>query len=768
MKKDLLQLTTYEFASVLLGHSPKYHMTLRVKGEDGKEPDELIGTYKDLMETIADFPDLKKQVEDTCFDYDMELDEPDTIRYMRHRTEDFNPDLTKALLNELDFEEFEIFDEIEYELHDSEKFRLWKSTSTYSFYRAKGFLRDKVEQFKKAGLLTEKPFEILGIPGCGIKEIDEIRWVLGPNEHLATHDNFKSKTAAFKRYCYKLARSGQDKQIKEEKIIDMITTLDGIFLKASEMKRLDIQNRAVELFAVIESAFMSSPVLICVKDICIQLGMCSILDAEEDEVIFDGLPSRSELGLSPMTREEVALKKELGASCSMRQRKICELCLVKPCQYQYGRRRFELGKDEEYDEATGEHRWTQFALRQALTWDDAGEKAIATTNVDEDWGSIFASLSAVEHFQSLYSSTRVVTYIESLIGLLGLDPYNTLRKAEHLKESFINDCKQQCADFTLPDYDRWDELHQEIIDNVKRKKDDDCELNNYIFSLLTPFEDLCTHISPNEEDILYLPGAVALQQFADDSSYSPEDFKKLWRETEEYVKTLPEYKNCSTPDYYEMVTTYFYIRKDKLRLPIIGGDSWTVTQILESLRVYAATIEGALLSIGYARDVYYYINVSGVHLCKSLKASEIASAMNWTNGQVSTYIEKYKHSTSLNPQKDNEDEEDNEEPEVVDDEATKVRVNSRLEQYESRASSLFVDGKWHNSVIKDYAIFLKVLYGVVYRKEEGYNVSWSKLNIRPLSDGSIVTPKQLSNAVRSIDADLDEAKINQAKAILGE
>ena len=78
----------------------------------------------------------------------------------------------------------------------------------------------------------------------------------------------------------------------------------------------------------------------------------------------------------------------------------------------------------------------------------------------------------------------------------------------------------------------------------------------------------------------------------------------------------------------------------------------------------------------------------------------------------------------------NEERQQNELPCIGNDE--KKLKSDRISYYMNLASDLYENGEWKGSSIKEYAIFLKELYRVVYKKEGRFNVLWEKLKILPM------------------------------------
>ncbi len=84
----------------------------------------------------------------------------------------------------------------------------------------------------------------------------------------------------------------------------------------------------------------------------------------------------------------------------------------------------------------------------------------------------------------------------------------------------------------------------------------------------------------------------------------------------------------------------------------------------------------------------------------------------------------------------------------------------------TKSAELFPGGRWENEVIMDYAIFLRELYRIAFKKGDRFNVRWNRLPLVPLANGEKVTPTQLTNAVRSMGTVEHYAKRDRFRAIL--
>ena len=269
--------------------------------------------------------------------------------------------------------------------------------------------------------------------------------------------------------------------------------------------------------------------------------------------------------------------------------------------------------------------------------------------------------TATDHFLAIYGSDRVAHYIEAIIALLGFDHNMSFRKVDHMMSWYGERIKEYHDGFTLPEFDRWEELAAEVDTKIKTLKRDNCELDNYIYSMIRPLEGLCQYIYPQKDDCMHATGATALKLFAHAQTYDIDEFNAKWKETADKVKSSPEYHGISTEGYLELMKSSFNECADGIRLPILGGEASVVSMVIDNLSNFAAVIEGAMLKNGLENDFWYYQTSAQVTITEEIELFSVAFNMGMTQGQAQTYITKYKHRLSLGPVED-----DHEEDEVND------------------------------------------------------------------------------------------------------
>lgn len=149
MTKELFDLTTYEFVAILLGYSPKQRFSIAPPsfGKFNFYPYE--GTYWEIYEQLSDSIGLQMLFSEQFFDYSTRIDRVGAINYLRHRTDNYSPDLTEALLEDMNAVETKILKEIRCDYQNEEQYQLWFATSTSAYFKVKTILEKKYDESKK-------------------------------------------------------------------------------------------------------------------------------------------------------------------------------------------------------------------------------------------------------------------------------------------------------------------------------------------------------------------------------------------------------------------------------------------------------------------------------------------------------------------------------------------------------------------------------------------------------------------------------------------
>ena len=155
MKKLIEQLTTSEFVAVILGVSPKIELEFNAGFGPYRK---YVGTYDEILSAIRADRGLISSYYynyaiECLFDYDMQLSKTDITKYLRDKTDGFDPDLTTSLLEDLADAESKLMHEIEPSFPSPEEFEQWKKKALAPYKRTINFLKRKCGCLEPQGLI---------------------------------------------------------------------------------------------------------------------------------------------------------------------------------------------------------------------------------------------------------------------------------------------------------------------------------------------------------------------------------------------------------------------------------------------------------------------------------------------------------------------------------------------------------------------------------------------------------------------------------------
>ncbi len=456
------------------------------------------------------------------------------------------------------------------------------------------------------------------VDSCGEYEIDRLFFQILKRQEGYDDKMFNSDCKTFKDKCISKATGEEGEAVKEAWIVAILGVLSEIYYFFNKVDDV-LCSRAISFWAILEASFLKAPHQICVKHLAHDLELDDILDAVKEN---DCDTSYRDSSISPMTVIESALYEELGPLLIYQERRICKGCNIKDCLYRFGNIKY-FG-DVNYD-----------------------NDGVSSNQIKEE-----NTYSFTNRIINRLSSSETSSYIESILALFGIHPYNTKRTTDYFQDEWDKFITQNHTGFTYESYSDWEAVTKEIRHNVKTKASVECELESYIFSLLSPLEDTCAILFPEDDDHRRVRGAQMLHLFMEISCYSPDEFKTLWRNSEKIIK---EQGNKKWKTYIEFILSVeeqardsYYEEKEsrnsKHRNSMYSHeDASMLYRIVDDLNTLACIIEGSLLENGLQYDIYYFQNASGVILSNHVDEIGVSSYMDWTTKQAETLIKKYHH-----------------------------------------------------------------------------------------------------------------------------
>lgn len=762
MKKQLFELSTYEFAAVLLGYSPRQTMEMHITKEDGTSSDKIVGTYDEIMSVFRAFPEHAKRVEAILFDYDMDIDKTDAIKYIRFRTENYDPELTVSFYHDLDTTGFFLFDEIEADYETPEEYKRWKATSTYEYHSVLEMLRQKVMKFEKQGAIEPYRFSINGVPSCGISEIDDLFLQIKRVSRQYSENRFSIDKKSFKRKCYEYAKTYNEQSKKEAWIIDIVTILDSVYCHFHGAENEWLADCAVRLLAVLEVAFMSCKETICVKELCIQLGLCAMLDEEVEDQSPYGLPSRFELGLDPLTKEEIYIREELGKSVEHKQKSLCVQCLTAPCHYQYGQRKLYLCHDEEYKQAVLENKRTQRLVDRLMP--EEARREIAVDALHSLSQTPLQEIQAV--FSHHYWLKLIVSYLRKTGDPLfrpkrGEEDADQMERDDFIISTFPEDCPYE--------FERWRALYDDFCSTIQRNSTDKETIIGYFSELLWPLRKYNEYFFPSYEKPEHSRCSKALMMIAVSDliltqgviwSVYPDALMMLDKRADKDSLTPPQVDDILYRSMYELAKDTKDDERDAL---------WSLGAFWDIMQKFGAVIDKSLRDMGMDFGLETIQERSGITVIEDTASIDDNYTFYWEDNRDAPWTRVVSISEDDKQDQSGQETVKKEENASVDPDSdvAPVPTSPRMNEYLSMASKYFVNNRWHNNNKKEYAIFYKVLYCAVFRKDWKNNTGWSRLQPRPLANGDTLTAKQLTGVMKGYDNALDDGTRNHFASLLG-
>ena len=337
-------------------------------------------------------------------------------------------------------------------------------------------------------------------------------------------------------------------------------------------------------------------------------------------------------------------------------------------------------------------------------------------------------------------------------------------------------------------------LESQLASAIKTRKDDELELTNYIVSFLSPFYEISISLFPIGNKLVDVQRRVI---FKTASAFICCPFKDFMPILSDAINTVvsrePENDYISfvdlTNEMLERAPREGRVPRDRVFAAI--------HEIKKTLSLIEAALESALLKSGIVHDYIYYEKEAGVNLGREVTEIELMSVSGLTAHTIASRIKKYGHSTEtdirdgedvydyirryygIDPSHENdgtkyvvvyapEDSSDanptgerkNTDKKNVQsfppDSIGGIILSDAMKTYLIKASAFFVNGRWHNNDKFEYTMFLRAFYMTLMGKEGAFNVSWGHLPIFPLQDGTILTPRKLTDQMRKYKEKIHE------------
>lgn len=600
--------------------------------------------------------------------------------------------------------------------------------------------------------------KIIGIPWSGEEAVDSISQYFEDSSSL----NMGVITEMGKRFRQICREKARDKDsTREEKEIwvrAVVNALNALFVQANRSNMNMIYELSSSYCAIVEEEFMQIPEPICVKHLAAEIDSTAIFE----EVVF--LANASPEGSTiPCTYNQFLLTEDMGeANLELYQKKLCENCDVGGCPYDIYMRKYQMdgiGISGKYDfnpPKEDDHKPDSYI-------DDCHEFLC-----DPSIASFLEAVCLSLHIPSKWQDAE----------------FDEEKKKDFIDKNIVP------RDRYLYDYSI--SLTQELSDHIKCLKGDDLELSNFIDDFLSPFYELSIILHPVGSEYTDLLRFVIFTCASGLVNCSFRDFHKILSDSVEAIQAQhhSEDYDCTIDlikEILDRAPEKDYQPKDRIFAAI--------HEIKTSLTFVEAALEAALLDAGIANDYIFYEDEVGINMGRQVNDVMLYLVTRKTPQSLVSRIKRLGHRTKYGI-KDGEDMYDyakrvfrgedtddtdhtaacgnNDSPSAIDaagssddllsrssgnasettgEQSPAFVFSDRMQEHLDKAKAYIKDAHWWNDDKKQYAIFLKVLYCKVFRKDWSNNVRWVKLPIYPLRDGTQLTISQLKGALRDYNDD---------------
>ncbi len=217
-------------------------------------------------------------------------------------------------------------------------------------------------------------------------------------------------------------------------------------------------------------------------------------------------------------------------------------------------------------------------------------------------------------------------------------------EAEEFVESlYINDNNYKFSD--------WDELRDEISENIRECNQNYILLKRYVCSLLSPLEEIANYFDyddsreKNDRVNTLILKSIARKQFPD-----PEEIQE-WQDTaesrvDEYCTILESAGNdsednqveISTEEYDELYEKFYKEEEEKYTKKWCNATGRLLAKVEFGLQFLGYIIQGSLLENGSDYTIFDFERECGVILVRKIEPLDLVNSMGWTKSLALTYL----------------------------------------------------------------------------------------------------------------------------------
>ena len=287
---------------------------------------------------------------------------------------------------------------------------------------------------------------------------------------------------------------------------------------------------------------------------------------------------------------------------------------------------------------------------------DDVETSIEPSSIDDipdfDSDDNFSSPDIEEPDIDVRNMTAVEEFIYRYGGHDGRRPLTVLLvKAGYVDYTFGVNCEElgitpeewaqrYSHDWKRYEFNKWDEMKDEICYEIKKRITNDLELKKYICELLTPFDRFEYYARVRYDVKEMVEAEMLIYKYSQSFFTSSELFLSAWKRAIEMVRDRDSVENLPIDDYRKIISEYIDDELDSIDCMQPCPEAIAFNDRLEVPYRYAHLIAGCLLAEGARLEYLDYQEMCGVDFVDEISAFSVAHEMGWTEELVLSYNPK--------------------------------------------------------------------------------------------------------------------------------
>ena len=352
-------------------------------------------------------------------------------------------------------------------------------------------------------------------------------------------------------------------------------------------------------------------------------------------------------------------------------------------------------------------------------------------------------LSAIKEFKWIFSNDSHLDLIKAILVEFG---YAIVAGVDPMSTHSVDDVMQNNTDKEYASYTRWNELSEDIDNSLNRNIADRVQSSKYLQSIILSTQAIARFYYPKEEDIIFHEAATLLLFLSTIKAPSYKPLINIWMEAREEALARMNEENFSIKRYLDVLRRVATDKAKEEGQAKKHNELTILNSLYDNMNMLAVHIAWALLRNFREQTVEDLQESCGVKISSTkIDDLDFVFQLGLDDETISKYrnIMANRSSSASSPNEIKSSDED-----FAPYPSIMLDIVKRCPTlYELSGANIIFKSKY----IKNYAIFLKELYKIVYKEDDDCSMQWKKVPIHKTLKGTVPTATQLSNGLRNYD-----------------